>query len=101
MAPPRPVLIQNPEDRVIGCYPLAVCEGRCGAETDVRSSSGRETDVLLDDGRSMVDGHLFELHLAPPTADDVGLALSPHVLHPFALSEHRHEILLALMPGYD
>jgi hypothetical protein len=33
--------------------------------------------------------------------DDVGLAFGPHVLHPFALSEHRHEVLLALMLCYD
>src|SRR5262249_18520917 len=33
--------------------------------------------------------------------DDVGLALGSHVLHPFALAEHRHEIVLALVPGYD
>ena len=95
------VLIQNSEDRVIGCYALTVCEGRCGAEADVWSSPRREADVLLDDRCSTFDGHLFEPHLSSPTADDLGLALGSHVLHPFALSKHRHEVLLALMPGYD
>jgi hypothetical protein len=52
MARGRPLLIQNSEDRVIGCYPLAVCEGRCGAEADMRSSPRCEADVLLDDGCS-------------------------------------------------
>src|SRR5690348_11458722 len=71
MAREWPVLIEDSEDGVIGCYPLAVCEGRYGADADVRSSSGRETDVLLDDGRSTFDGHLFELHVAPPTPNDL------------------------------
>ena len=101
MAQGWPVLIQNSEDRVIGCYPLAVCECRSGAKADMRSSPRREADVLLDDGCSTFNGHLFEPHLAPPTADDVGLALGSDVLHPFTLSEHRHEIVLALIPGYD
>ena len=88
MAPGWPVLIQNSEDRVIGCHPLALCEGRCGIKADVWSSSRRDTDVLLDDGRSTLNGHLFEPHLAALTADDVGLTACPHILHPFALSEH-------------
>ena len=47
-------------------------------------------------------GHaLFEPRLAPPTADHVGLALGSHVLHPFALPEHRHEIQLTLVFRYD
>jgi hypothetical protein len=95
------VLIQDSEDRVIGCHLLVVCEGRFGAEADMRSSSRREADVLLDDGRSTFNGHLFEPYLAPPTANQVGLARGPDVPHPFALSEHRHEIVLALIPGYD
>jgi hypothetical protein len=67
----------------------------------MRSSPRREADVLLDDGCSTFNGHLFELHLAPPTADDMGLALGSGVLHPFALSKHRYEIVPALIPGYD
>jgi hypothetical protein len=99
MARGRPLLIQNSEDRVIGCYPLAVREGRCGAEADMRSSPRREANVLLDDGCPTFDGHLLEPHLAPPTADDVGLALGSDVLYPFTLSEHRHEIVLASYPA--
>jgi len=97
------IRIENdPEDRVIGCYPLAVRDGRRRAEADVGSCPRRETDVLLDNWAPTFDGDLFEPHLSSPTADDLGLPLgSPHVLHPFALPEHRHEILLALMPGYD
>ena len=95
------VLIQDSEDRVIGCYPLAVREGRCGAEADVWSSPRREADVLLDDGCSTFDGHLFEPHLSSPTANDVGLARGADVLDPFTLSEHRHQIVLALITGYD
>jgi hypothetical protein len=60
---------------MIGCYPLAVREGRCGVEADVWSSPRREADVLLDDGCSTCDGHLFEPHLSSLTADDLGLAL--------------------------
>ena len=95
------VLIQNSEDGVIGCYPLAVCEGRCDAKADMRSSPRCAADVLLGDGRSTFNGHLFEPHLTPPTTNDVRLARGPDVLDPFTLSEHRHEILLALIPGYD
>jgi hypothetical protein len=95
------VLIQDSEDRVIGCYPLAVCEGRCGAEADMRSPPRCAADVLLDDGCSTFKGNLFEPHVAPPTANDVGLALGSDVLYPFTLSEHRHEIVPALIPGYD
>ena len=95
------VLIQDSEDRVIGCYPLAVREGRCGAEADVWSSPRREADVLLDDGCSTFDGHLFEPHLASPTADDVGLTGGSDVLRPFTFAEHRHEIVLAIVPGDD
>src|SRR5215472_3439033 len=101
MARVWPALIQDSEDGMVGCYPLAVREGRCGAEADMRSSSRREPDVLLDDGRSTLDRHLFELHLAASTADDVGLTPCPHIFHPFTLSEHRYEIVLALIPGYD
>ena len=50
------VLIQDSEDRVIGCYPLAVREGRCGAEADVWSSPQSDTDVFLDSGRSTFNG---------------------------------------------
>src|SRR6516164_3516334 len=56
MARGWPVLIQDSEDGVIGCYPLAVREGRCSAEADVRSSPRRDTDVLLDDGCTTFDG---------------------------------------------
>jgi len=94
-----PVLIQDSEDGVIGCYPLAVGEGRCRAEADVRSSPRRGTNVLFDDGCSTFDRHLFKLHLASPTADDVGLTGGPDVLHPFTFSEHRNEVVLALVPG--
>jgi hypothetical protein len=86
---------------VIRCYPLAVREGRCDAKADMRSSPRREADILLDDARSTFDGHLFKLHLASPTADDVGLTGGPDVLHPLTFSEHRHEIVFALIPGYD
>ena len=86
---------------MVGCYPLAVGEGRCRAEADVRLSPRCEADVLLDDGCSTFDGHLFEPHLSSPTANDVGLARGADVLDPFTLSEHRHQIVLALIPGYD
>jgi hypothetical protein len=82
-----PVLIEDSEDGVIGCYPLAVCEARCDAKADMRSSPRCAADVLLDDGRSTFNGHLFEPHLAPSTANDVGLARGPDVLHPLTLSE--------------
>ena len=96
-----PVLIQDSEDGVIGCYPLAVCEGRYDAKADMQSSPRCAADVLLDDGCTTFDGHLFKLHLASPTADDLGLTGGPDVPHPFTLSEHRHQIVLALIPGYD
>ena len=86
MAVDWPVLIQDSEDGVSGCYPLAVREGCAGAEADMRSSPRRETQVFLDDGCSTFDGHLFEPHLAPPTANYVGLARGPDVLHPLTLS---------------
>ena len=95
------VLIQNSEDGVVGCYPLAVGEGRCRAEADVRLSPRCEADVLLDDGCSTFDGHLFKLYLASPTADDVGLTGGSDVLRPFTFAEHRHEIVLAIVPGDD
>ena len=100
MARGWPVLIQDSEDGVIGCNPLAVCKGRCDAKADMRSSPRCEPDVFLDNGCSTFNGHLFEPHLAPPTADDVGLTGSSDVLHPFTFSEHRHEVVLALIPGY-
>jgi len=82
---------------VIRGHPPAVGDGRRLAEPDVRPGPGCETDVLPDDGWSTRDGDLFEPRLALPTADDIALALGSNVFHPLALSEHRHEILLALV----
>ena len=101
LAPGRRILIQDMEYRVIRCDALAVWDGRRRAKPDVRPRPGRETNVLLDDRCSTFNGDLFEPCLAPPTADDVGLALGSHVLHPLALPEHRHEILLTLVLRYD
>ena len=86
---------------MIRCRPPAVCEGRRLAEPDVRPCPGCETALLLNDRWSTFDGNLFEPRLALPTAHDIGLASGSHVFHSLALSEHRHETLLALVFGYD
>ena len=62
-----PVLIQDSEDGVIGCYPLAVGEGRCRAEADVRSSPGatRMYSLMMGARRSMGTSSSFTLRRRP------------------------------------
>src|SRR5262249_20638055 len=100
MARGWPRLIQDLEKGGVWWNPPAGCKGRCDAKAGIRSFPQGGPDVFLDNGCSPFNGPLFEPHLAPPTADDVGLTGSSDVLHPFTFSEHRHEVVLALIPGY-
>src|SRR5215471_13031129 len=77
--------LRDTEDRVTGCDPLALLQRRHLAETDMRSPAGSKAQIFPDNGRSLCDRDLLQPDLAPPTADDPGVASGARIPHPLTL----------------